>query len=162
MEKATGMDNNPAHFRCGHELPDNPDTSNVEKRDFKTDSQKRMSLFGDDTAKDHDINQDGTWTMIYDEGFDIIVGNTHYFAFSKFYKDGSDHKSDCSKTLVGWYHNTESGQKGCWKGEKSDGKSQINQEVKHAYVVQPKDQMSKDSTEKTMVKKTEAHTESKS
>jgi hypothetical protein len=44
--------------------------------------------------------------MVYDEGFDVTVNDISYFAFSKFYKDGFDHKSDCSKTLLGWYHNT--------------------------------------------------------
>jgi len=43
--------------------------------------------------------------MVYDEGFDVTVNDVSYFAFSKFYKDGFATKSDCSKTLLGWYHN---------------------------------------------------------
>jgi len=80
--------------------------------------------------------------MVYDEGFAVDVGDFSYFAFSKFYKDGHDHKSDCSKTLIGWYHNKQENTMGCYKGFKIDGSSQINDEVKHEYVVQPKEYQS--------------------
>eukprot|EP00392_Amoebophrya_sp_AT5.2_P009927 g9958.t1 len=58
----------------------------------------------------------GTWTMVYDEGFEIRFGLETLFAFSKFEKisaasaDGdagggkSKTKSVCGETLVGWYH----------------------------------------------------------
>jgi len=59
--------------------------------------------------------------MVYDEGFDVTVNDVSYFAFSKFYKDGYDHKSDCSKTLLGWYHNTAENTMGCFRGHKADG-----------------------------------------
>jgi len=56
----------------------------------------------DNTAKFSGSN--GKWTMIYDEGFEVDVDNMNYFAFSKFYKEGHEYKSECSKTLKGWYH----------------------------------------------------------
>ena len=49
--------------------------------------------------------------MVYNEGFDIQVGSTSFFAFSKYAKN--DHRnrsintrwvSKCYSTLVGWYH----------------------------------------------------------
>jgi hypothetical protein len=50
--------------------------------------------------------------MIYNEGFDIIVNNRSYFAFSKYSKNDQKNKkiktkwvSQCYSTLVGWYHN---------------------------------------------------------
>jgi hypothetical protein len=49
--------------------------------------------------------------MIYNEGFDIIVNNRSYFAFSKYSKNDRKNKkiktkwvSQCYSTLVGWYH----------------------------------------------------------
>jgi cathepsin C len=49
----------------------------------------------------------GDWTMIYDEGFEVHLKGVKYMAFSKYVSDGSyDYKSECSKTLVGWYFDT--------------------------------------------------------
>ena len=49
--------------------------------------------------------------MIYNEGFDILVNNRSYFAFSKYSKNDKKNKrfktkwvSQCYSTLVGWYH----------------------------------------------------------
>ena len=49
--------------------------------------------------------------MVYDEGFDIIIGDQSYFAFNKYSKDESPSRkskskwnSHCFATLVGWYH----------------------------------------------------------
>ncbi len=67
--------------------------------------------------------------MVYDEGFEVDINNINYFAFSKFYKEGTAHKSDCSSTLVGWYHDKANNLMGCYTGKKSDGSEQINDEV---------------------------------
>lgn len=77
----------------------------------------------------------GSWTMVYDEGFSVSVSNIDYFAFSKFYEEHGEHKSECSKTLVGWYHDWNNNQMGCYQGMKSDGSSQVNHELKHEYIV---------------------------
>ncbi len=107
------------------------------------DNQIHLNLMEDNTVTDaNERSFTGDWTMVYDEGFDIQIGGIDYFAFSKFYKSGSEHKSDCSSTLVGWYHDKYNNMQGCFKGKKADGKEIINDEVKHAYVVQPIDTFS--------------------
>ena len=51
--------------------------------------------------------------MVYDEGFDIIIGNQSYFAFSMYSPQGrmsgvpggkKKWDSKCYATLNGWYH----------------------------------------------------------
>lgn len=59
--------------------------------------------------------------MVYDEGFDFTLNDVTYFAFSKFYEEDFDHKSDCSKTLDGWYHDLGKNEMGCFRGHKADG-----------------------------------------
>ena len=54
--------------------------------------------------------------MVYDEGFGVEFGNVKYFAFNRFYDDGQEYKSDCSQTLIGWYHNLNNNRVGCYKG----------------------------------------------
>jgi len=64
----------------------------------------------------------GTWTMIYDEGFEVVLAGHKYFAFSKFKKGAhcSDstqcdiQRSSCHKTFPGWYHNEQNPDKASW------------------------------------------------
>jgi len=65
----------------------------------------------------------GTWTMIYDEGFEVRIAGTKFFAFSKFSKDDSlgTEYSHCGKTFPGWYHpdqNVDAPKWGCYFGMK--------------------------------------------
>merc|ERR1711939_432222 len=46
----------------------------------------------------------GTWTMIYDEGFEVNINDQTFFAFSKYKTKGSETLSYCGKTFPGWYH----------------------------------------------------------
>lgn len=66
--------------------------------------------------------------MIYDEGFSVRLFKTDFTAFSKYFKDGNKMKSDCSQTLTGWYHDHDLNTMGCFKGTKTDGSKQINNE----------------------------------
>ncbi|KAL0488577.1 dipeptidyl peptidase [Acrasis kona] len=63
----------------------------------------------------------GRWTLIYDEGFDIFVGNKIYFAFFNYTKSGSVVTSHCDRTFTGWYHDDQVGAKnwGAFRGVKS-------------------------------------------
>jgi len=59
--------------------------------------------------------------MIYDEGFEINIDQTKYFAFSRYFSgDDGAFESDCSTTLVGWYNNEKTGDRGCYRAEKKD------------------------------------------
>ena len=89
---------------CGHARPDaeesQPSFSVVDAKEELT-----IELGQPNIAK---LNgQKGTWTMIYDEGLEVKVGNRVYMAFSNFFlnKDltGSGHNtSHCDQTQVGW------------------------------------------------------------
>eukprot|EP00301_Raphidiophrys_heterophryoidea_P027881 c9870_g1_i1.p1 GENE.c9870_g1_i1~~c9870_g1_i1.p1 ORF type:complete len:626 (+),score=160.88 c9870_g1_i1:35-1912(+) len=71
------------------------------------------------TAKGFDT---GFWTMIYDEGFEVVLGNKKFFAFSHYHYSSSGFMqfgsqgatSDCDRTLPGTYHETEVGASGAW------------------------------------------------
>ena len=59
--------------------------------------------------------------MVYDEGFEVNLKGKSYFAFSK-YKFKSDTEADsyCDKTLVGWYNDHNTGERGCYRAERSE------------------------------------------
>ena len=58
--------------------------------------------------------------MVYDEGFEFSYENTKYFAFSKYSIEGSSSKSYCDETLVGWYNNLNTGDRGCYRARKTE------------------------------------------
>lgn len=63
--------------------------------------------------------------MVYDEGFEIVYKHTKYFAFSKYDPEGgSKAKSYCDSTLMGWYNNQNSEDRGCYWAEKTEKISQ--------------------------------------
>eukprot|EP00966_Prymnesium_polylepis_P101370 2347868-Prymnesium_polylepis.1 len=58
----------------------------------------------------------GFWTMVYDEGFEVRIAGTTYFAFSAFRRssepvhnaplassDTVGFASECDRTAAGWY-----------------------------------------------------------
>jgi len=63
----------------------------------------------------------GTWTMIYDEGFEVNINDQTFFAFSKYKTKGSKSLSYCGKTFPGWYHpvkDVDAKKWGCYHGIK--------------------------------------------
>merc|ERR1711988_219595 len=61
----------------------------------------------------------GTWTMMYDEGFEVQLGEQKYFAFSKYSGSDKHSVSHCDQTFPGWYHaDPESKTWGCYHGIK--------------------------------------------
>merc|ERR1719265_2038864 len=70
----------------------------------------------------------GTWTMIYDEGFEVKVGEQSFFAFSNFTfeKDANNrfakphNVSHCGQTMVGWYQDLKRTKFGCYYGYKKE------------------------------------------
>jgi len=60
-----------------------------------------VSLLYPNIAVDEYANR-GTWTMIYNQGFEIKVAGRSYFAFSMYQKTGTKVVSYCGKTLSGW------------------------------------------------------------
>jgi cathepsin C len=103
---------------CGHLKPDDPNSQPHMKylESLGSLSKRKMTLRDPDTASDED-GASGTWTMIYDEGFEVAVGDFVYFAFSKFtFTDAArtHNVSHCDETQIGWYHNAERSKFGCY------------------------------------------------
>ena len=89
--------------------------------DFNKTNQITVNLEANDVVRGvKESSKKGTWTMIYDEGFEIDFDNTKFFSFNKYISKGSDYESDCSNTLVGWYHNYDTLERGCYLAEKVD------------------------------------------
>lgn len=59
--------------------------------------------------------------MVYDEGFEVEYNSVKYFAFSKYEPNGKDYKSYCGETLIGWYNNMKTNEKGCYRAKRIDG-----------------------------------------
>lgn len=113
---------------CGHFRPDNetqPNRSEVESDQL--DEQEKMLVL---TMQDPNIAEtgrdpNGTWTMIYDEGFEVNVQGLNFFAFSNYtYEknlsapDTKYNVSHCGYTMVGWYQNLDRTAFGCYYGYK--------------------------------------------
>jgi len=117
---------------CGHRSPDSMDRQPPMNfvASMGPTSTRRFTLQNPDTVtSEHD--GPGTWTMIYDEGFEVAVGDLVYFAFSKFElipdQDGKKRNvSHCDQTEVGWYHDTARSRWGCYSGRKVDADSRFD------------------------------------
>lgn len=101
---------------CGHHLPDKVMTMVNEKVDpenppFEVAETYTITLSDPNIAKGSD-GKEGTWTMVYDEGFEVsFKDGNKFFAFFKYAPKGqfpspdeiSDFNSICEKTFTGWY-----------------------------------------------------------
>jgi len=95
----------------------------------------KISLSYPNIAEDGDGNK-GTWTLIYNQGFEVIINGREFFAFSMFeqVKENVPCSSDdptgckemekvtvtsiCDKTFNGWSHSDTGKDWACYKGEK--------------------------------------------
>jgi cathepsin C len=134
---------------CGMPTPDNNAYHFTHSADIKFDVDKSLRLTvtltqpNIATAVDQrGVSSTGTWTMVYDEGFEVNIGGFSYFAFMKYKPrkktqltsdEVSDYISYCDKTMVGWYHDTSGSRWGCFRGAKSKssgGRSSSNRKKK--------------------------------
>lgn len=123
------------NFACSHHIPTHE--RNVYKTyiDHKHFTNKFLThlapdnkavLITHENGKHHKAS--GKWTMVYDEGFEIIVDDYSFFAFSKYVPNKKaslsqrirDNKSKwssmCYSTLIGWFHKKDHW--GCFYAEK--------------------------------------------
>ena len=85
---------------------------------FQVKTDLIVELTFPDVALDEFGNQ-GFWTLIYNQGFEVVVGTRKYFAFSNFTTDANKTViSRCSSTLNGWSHDLMSRNWACYFGEK--------------------------------------------
>ena len=136
---------NSKQMSCGHETPDNPAKSYLSlRKEFQPTTEFLVSLDGESQAL-MNPGANGQWTMIYDEGFDINVGEHRFTAFFEYYPNEQGRvMSYCGKTLVGWYHNSNSGQKACFRAEKvvqdeAERKVLLGEPLEQMHVVQPEE-----------------------
>jgi cathepsin C len=127
-----GSDDNDKTLRCGHAVPDT-NADHFTKDGFNLEVVKKVKI----TLSEPNIAEDehghkGTWTMVYDEGFEVMIDNKRYFAFSKYVPktpeslqkdDLADYISICDETLVGWYHNDDGSNWGCYHAIKANAGS---------------------------------------
>lgn len=113
---------------CGHSVPDT-NADHFTKAGFNLEVVKKyhITLSEPNIAVD-DEGHRGTWTMIYDEGFEVIIGGQIFFAFNKYVPktpeslmkdDVEDYISVCDETLVGWFHDQDKTHWGCYHAKKA-------------------------------------------
>jgi cathepsin C len=107
---------------CGHERPD-AEEDQPQTEPFPN-SVKNITLLEPHIAKSA-TDKAGTFTMIYDEGFEVRVDGLVLFAFSHFdFVKGPDGKSrnvsHCGKTHRGWYRDAARTKWGCYSATKVD------------------------------------------
>jgi cathepsin C len=91
-----------------YELTDQTsDSSIVKKCDIRSEitaTQKmEINLAVPNIASDAASGNKGTWTLIYDQGFEVIINNNKYFAFFNYTMDGSKVVSNCERTFTGTF-----------------------------------------------------------
>jgi len=111
----------PKRSNCGHLRPDN-EAKQPPVVLSEVGDQKKVSLRSPNIASTAS-SDDGRWTMIYDEAFEVKVDGLSLLAFSRFdlsYKNGQrTNTSRCGETQLGWYHNSDRTQFGCFYARKS-------------------------------------------
>ena len=80
--------------------------------------KKRVSLEFPNTVVD-DWGNKGTWSMVYNQGFEVRISGRSYFGFSKFEMiDNTTVKSICNETIPGWSRDSTVRNWGCFVATK--------------------------------------------
>jgi len=87
----------------------------VQQEEFQHETTVELRF--PNTAEDHYGNI-GTWTMIYNQGFEVRVGGRSYFAFSAFSQSGNTTTSYCDRTSTGWSRDLTVRNWACYKAQK--------------------------------------------
>ena len=119
---------------CGHQHPDkNTDhLFGTFKQSFNMKEILEITLNLPNFVKDSNGGSIGTWTMVYDEGFEVKTKEREFFVFSGYHFNGSKTPTDlddeetigyysiCNETFEGWFHDSNLNTWGCFYGEKAE------------------------------------------
>lgn len=127
-----GADNHDNSLRCGHHVPDQ-NADHFTKKGYNLEVVKTLKLqLNEPNLVQAEGGESGTWTMVYDEGFEVTVLGKKFFAFNKYVPktpeslkkdDVEDYISICNETLVGWFHNVDGSHWGCYHGKRVGGQN---------------------------------------
>ncbi|KAK3103808.1 hypothetical protein FSP39_022041 [Pinctada imbricata] len=84
---------------------------------FEKVSSLRVNLLFPNLAIDEFGNK-GFWTLIYNQGFEVVIHGRKFFAFSDFQKEGKNVTSICDRTKPGLSHNVLERDWACFQGHK--------------------------------------------
>lgn len=92
--------------------------NSVDCSEFEEERTVKVTLSYPDLVRDDEGNE-GFWTMIYNQGFEVVVNKRSYFAFSSFTMiNKTAAVSHCDKTSNGWSHNLNEDDWACYYGTK--------------------------------------------
>lgn len=103
-------------FHAGHSGFDN--TIDCQSS-FEVVSNLTVKLSYPDIAVDEHGNK-GFWTLIYNQGFEVVVAGRKYFAFSMFSEEKKKVVSYCHRTSNGWSHDLQVNNWACYYGVKAN------------------------------------------
>lgn len=98
----------PKRSSCGHANPDRqgdqPGNGVLTFSDYPEGKlTKKQIRLGMPNQASTDFDPNGSFTMIYDEGFEVVVDGLSFFAFSRFDLDAyGQNTTHCDETLTGW------------------------------------------------------------